>query len=168
MNNWLKVEFHCHTLYSKDSANRLAPLLAAARRRGIDRLVITDHNTIQGALAAKVLDPQRVIVGEEVLTDRGELLAAFVREELPRGLPWREAVDRLRAQGAFISVSHPFDLRRHGWQLEHLIELAPYVDAIEVFNSRSYSPITIHPRPSLPPTITWLAQSAQMRMHCLR
>jgi hypothetical protein len=48
----LKVEFHCHTLYSKDSLNSIDGLLRRIDRLGIDRLAITDHNSIQGALAA--------------------------------------------------------------------------------------------------------------------
>ncbi len=133
----LKVEFHCHTNYSKDSRSDPAAMVAAARRKGIDRLVITDHNTICGALEAKKIDPELVIVGEEVLTRRGELLAVFVKEAVPAHLPPLEAVGRLREQGAFISVSHPFDIQRRGWKESELIELLPYLDAIEVFNSRS-------------------------------
>lgn len=115
-------------------------LLAACRARGIDRVVVTDHWSIAGALAAQRLDAERVIVGEEVLTDKGELLAAFVTEEIPRGTTYREAISRLRQQGAFISVSHPFDQRRSRWTQEDMEELAPLVDAIETFNSRNLSP----------------------------
>lgn len=135
MEPWLRVEFHCHTHYSKDSLNKIPALLQTARKRGIDRLIITDHNTIRGALQAQQLDPQRVIVGEEILTDKGELLAAFVTEEIPARLPVAEVIARLRAQGAFISVSHPFD-RYRGWQLPDLLDLVPQVDAIETFNAR--------------------------------
>ena len=136
MANLLKVEFHCHTNYSRDSLNDVDRLIATAHQRGVDRLVITDHNTIQGAISAREKDPQLVIVGEELLTTRGELLVAFVQEELPRGLEPMVAIEKLRAQGAFISVSHPFDRRRHGWALQDLQAIAPYVDAIEVFNAR--------------------------------
>lgn len=129
------LEFHCHTIYSKDSLTRPADLVKAARKKGIDRLVVTDHNSIAGALTAKKLDPELVIVGEEIMTTRGELLAAFVAEEIPTGLSPLETIRRLRAQGAFISVSHPFDGRR-GWQLEDLLEIAPLVDAVEIFNAR--------------------------------
>lgn len=133
----LRVEFHCHTYFSKDSLTRVEALLQACRRRGIDRVVITDHNSTGGALLAREIDPDRVIVGEEIMTQQGELLAAFVREELPKGLPAREAIDRLREQGAFISVSHPFDRQRSGaWAEKDLLEIAPLVDAIEIFNSR--------------------------------
>jgi predicted metal-dependent phosphoesterase TrpH len=132
------LEFHCHTIYSKDSLTRPADLVRAARQKGIDRLVVTDHNSIGGALEAQKLDPARVIVGEEILTTKGELLAAFVREEIPARLEPLEVIRRLRAQGAFISVSHPFDAHR-GWALEDLLAIAPLVDAIEIFNARCIS-----------------------------
>lgn len=134
----LTVEFHCHTNASPDSLMTPEELLVACRERGIDRVVVTDHWSIEGALAAQRLDPQRVIVGEEVLTDKGELLAAYISELIPRGMPYREAISRLREQGAFISVSHPFDPRRSRWTLEDLEELASLVDAIETFNSRNF------------------------------
>ena len=103
------VEFHCHTNFSKDSLTEPVDLVKAARRKGIDRLVITDHNSIGGARAAQALDPELVIVGEEILTTRGEILAAFVKEEIPARLSPQETIKRLKDQGAFISVSHPFD-----------------------------------------------------------
>ena len=131
------IEFHSHTLASKDSLLRPADLVAEARRKGIDRVVVTDHNSIAGARAAQRLDPERVIVGEEIMTTRGEILAAYVTEEIPAGLSPQETIRRLREQGAFISVSHPFDrLRKGGWTLDDLLDILPFVDAIEVFNSR--------------------------------
>ena len=122
-------------MYSKDSLTRPEDLARVCRERGIDRLVVTDHNTIAGALAMREINPELVIVGEEILTTRGELLAAFVKEEIPQGLEPEEVIGRLREQGAFISVSHPFDPQR-GWRLDDLREIAPLVDAVEVFNSR--------------------------------
>ena len=80
-------------------------------------------------------------MGEEVLTLDGELLAYFVQEEVPARLPAEDAIRLLRQQGAFISVPHPFDRRRHGWRLEDLERITPLVDAIEVFNSRIQFPI---------------------------
>lgn len=133
----LRTEFHCHTIYSKDSLLQPQAMLAACQRKGIDRLIITDHNSIAGAIEAQRLDLQRVIVGEEIMTTCGEILAAFVCEEIPAGLEPGEVIQRLRAQGAFISVSHPFDhVRRGSWRLENLLKILPLVDAIEVFNSR--------------------------------
>jgi len=75
------------------------------------------------------------------MTTRGEILAAFVTEEIPAGLTPQETIRRLRDQGAFISVSHPFDRLRSGsWREADLIEILPLVDAIEVYNSRCFLP----------------------------
>lgn len=137
----ITLEFHCHTNASKDSLTHPVDLIRAARKKGLDRLVITDHNSIAGAVAAQTLDPDLVIVGEEIMTTKGEILAAFVREEIPAGLTPQETIQRLRAQGAFISVSHPYDMhRKGGWKEADLLEIAPFVDAIEVFNSRCLDP----------------------------
>jgi predicted metal-dependent phosphoesterase TrpH len=135
-----RIETHCHTIFSKDSLTRPATLLDASQRKGLDRVIITDHNTLAGAVAAQKLAPDRVILGEEIMTQAGELLAAFVKEEIPPGLTPLETITRLRAQGAFISVSHPFDVTRSGhWKLADLLAIAPLVDAIEVFNARCFS-----------------------------
>lgn len=137
MADLLKTEFHCHTIYSKDSLTQPADLVRAARRRGLDRVIVTDHNSIGGARAAQALAPEMIIVGEEIKTTRGEILAAFVTQEIPANLTPQETIRRLRDQGAFISVSHPFDVMRNGhWDEPDLVEILPLVDAIETFNSR--------------------------------
>lgn len=141
LQHYYKTEFHCHTIYSKDSLTQPRDLVDTCRRKGIDRVVVTDHNTIAGARAAKALDPERVIIGEEIMTTRGEILAAFVTEEIPKGLTPQETIRRLKDQGAFISVSHPFDaMRKGGWKEPDLLEIVPEVDAIEVYNSRCMFP----------------------------
>ena len=131
----LKVEFHCHTIYSKDSLTKPRDLVAAARRIGLDRLIVTDHNSMGGAFECKSIDPELVILGEEIMTAKGELLASFMTGEIPPDLSPMETIQRLRDQGAFISVSHPMDAHR-GWKKEDLLEILPHVDAIEIFNSR--------------------------------
>ena len=137
----LSVEFHCHTIFSKDSLTTPRTLVETCRRKGIDRVVVTDHNTIVGALAAQALAPDLVIVGEEILTTKGEILAAFVTDEISPFLSPQETITRLKDQGAFISVSHPFDRLRNGaWKEDDLLEILPQVDAIEVFNSRCMDP----------------------------
>jgi predicted metal-dependent phosphoesterase TrpH len=140
--NMILTEFHCHTVFSGDSGIRIHDLLRTAHEQGLDRLAITDHNTIQGALQAKQIDPQLVIVGEEILTEKGELLAYFVTEEIPRRLSPSETISRLKDQGAFISIPHVFDFRRHGWHMDDLLEILPLVDALEVFNARCLEPGT--------------------------
>lgn len=137
----ISVEFHCHTVFSKDSLTPPHKLVEICWRKGIDRVVVTDHNTIEGARAAQALDTELVIVGEEIMTTQGEILAAYVTEEIPAFLSPLETIKRLKDQGAFISVSHPFDRMRNGaWKEGDLLEILPFVDAIEVYNSRCIDP----------------------------
>jgi predicted metal-dependent phosphoesterase TrpH len=115
-------------------------LLKICRERGIDRVAVTDHNTISGARECAAIDPQMVIIGEEIMTTQGELLGYFLHEQVPAGLPPAKAIEILREQGAFISVSHPLDRARSGsWAIDNLRAILPLVDAIEVFNSRTLS-----------------------------
>lgn len=135
-----KVELHCHTYHSSDSLMLPREILQACERRGIDRVAVTDHNSLKGALEARALDSQRVIVGEEILTTEGEILGYFMEEEIPEGLPPLEVINRLKSQGAVISISHPFDLTRGcRWSMETLHMLLPQLDALEVFNARCWN-----------------------------
>lgn len=138
--NWLRVEFHCHTDISMDSSNHLPRLLQLARRRGMDRLAITDHNTIANAIRAREMDPELVIVGEEIKTTAGELLAYFVTRGVTRDVSPMQAINLLKQQNAFISLAHPFDHQRSSWTAAELEEILPYLDAVEVFNSRCFNP----------------------------
>ncbi|MDX1991576.1 MAG: PHP domain-containing protein [bacterium] len=134
--NW-QVDLHSHTLWSKDCVTRFDSIVSLCRRRGLNRIAITDHNTAEGAKQLQQKAPELIIVGEEIMTTQGELLAYFVKETVPEGLTPDETIDRLRQQGAVISVSHPFDrLRKGAWYEEDLLKILNRVDAIEVFNSR--------------------------------
>ncbi|MCS7248535.1 MAG: PHP domain-containing protein [Anaerolineales bacterium] len=136
----IRVELHCHTDASPDSLLNISQLLETCRRKRIDKIAITDHNTIRNALLAQRIAPRQIIIGEEILTRQGELLAFFVQEEIPPGLDAQHVIAELRKQGAFISVSHPFDpLRKGHWQKTELEKIIGEVDAIEVFNARCLS-----------------------------
>ena len=134
---WSRVELHCHTRASHDSLVHVDRYLERCKKLGIEKIAITDHNEIKAALAAKALAPDKVIVGEEIQTSRGELLGYFMTEWIPPGLDPYETIDRLRDQGAFISIPHPFDpFRSKDWEQGDLKALVPYVDAVETFNAR--------------------------------
>jgi len=111
--------------------------MEGCRRRGLDGVAITDHNTIAGALALKEIAPFLVIVGEEVDTTRGEILGLFLEEEVPRGLTPEEAMARIREQGGLVGVSHPLDrLRRSAMGQAALLDIVNELDFLEGFNSR--------------------------------
>jgi predicted metal-dependent phosphoesterase TrpH len=133
-----RVDLHTHTCFSSDSTTAPADLIARGRAVGLDRVAVTDHDTIEGALVARRLAPDFIIVGEEIRTATGgELIAYFVRERVPPGLSLAETIGRLREQGAVISVSHPVDRLRDSPLGERLtLQIIAQVDALEVFNAR--------------------------------
>jgi hypothetical protein len=132
-----KVDLHAHTIYSKDCLTPVARLIARARQIGLDKIAVTDHDELRGALVAKQMAPDLIIVGEEIKTTHGEIIAYFVKECVPKGLSPQETIRRLREQGAVISVPHPLDtLRRSAMGREHLLEIIDQVDALEVLNAR--------------------------------
>lgn len=133
-----RVDLHTHTWASPDCLTDPRDLIERARDVGLNRLAVTDHNTIQGALEAHALAPDLIIVGQEIDTATGgELIAYFVRDTVPPHLPPEEAIRRLRAQGAVISISHPLDaLRGSAMGEANTLALIQQVDALEVFNAR--------------------------------
>ena len=137
MENYIKVDFHVHSIGSKDSLTKTEDLLTRAKQLGLGKLIITDHNSTKAALELQKAHPDFVIVGEEILTTKGEILAVFVKEELPKGIEPLEAFKRLRDQNAFISLSHPYAPMRHGWTEAEMEEFLPWLDAIEIANARN-------------------------------
>lgn len=133
-----RVDLHMHTWASPDSKNDPAALVERARAVGLNRIAVTDHNTIEGALAAQRLAPDLVIVGEEIETEAGgELIAYFVNEPVPQGLSLAGTLRRLHSQGAVISVSHPVDrLRGSALGEQQTLAVIDQVDALETFNAR--------------------------------
>jgi hypothetical protein len=129
-------------MFSPDSLTKPQAIVAACRRHGIDRIAITEHNNIAGALAVRSLAPELVIVGEEIKTTAGEILAWFLSEEVPMGLTPEETIRRLRGQGAVISLSHPLDPSRgsSAMGLGATLAIIEKVDALEVFNARCLRP----------------------------
>jgi len=104
----LRMDLHVHTDYS-DSKNSVQEVLREATAAGLDGLAITDHKTIQGALAASSLAGQNllVIVGQEIKTTRGEILGYGLRDPVPDKLDLREAVSEIHSQGGVAAVPHP-------------------------------------------------------------
>ena len=136
-----KVDLHSHTIYSKDCLTRPEDAIARARSIGLDKLAITEHNNLAGALRAKELAPDLIIIGEEIMTTHGELIAYFVKEEVPRDLSPQETIGRLREQGAVISIPHPLDsLRNSAMGMANVLEVIDQVDALEVRNARCVRP----------------------------
>jgi predicted metal-dependent phosphoesterase TrpH len=134
------VDLHCHTSASFDSTATLNAVLRAAASRGLTHLAVTDHDRIDAALRARDAAPDglTVIVGEEVKTVDGDLIAVFLERVVPPGLSAVDTIAAVREQGGLVGVPHPFDrLREYGHKSgADLADIADKVDWIEVYNAR--------------------------------
>jgi predicted metal-dependent phosphoesterase TrpH len=137
--SWIRADFHCHTRLSADALTSPAELIERATAAGIDRIAITDHGEIDGALAAHALDPARIIVGEEIRCRGGtELIGLYLHERIPYGLTVEETAARIRAQGGLVYAPHPYAYIRH--PAHHAERALAVADIVEVFNSRAFLP----------------------------
>lgn len=134
-----QVDLHAHTRRSHDAWTSPRDFVRRARAVGLDRIAVTDHGTMRGALEAAALDPERVIVGEEIRCREGvDLIGLFLSDYIPGALPAAETADRIRAQGGVVYVPHPFAyLVRPRWKASVVLPLA---DVLEVFNARAFAP----------------------------
>ncbi len=136
-------DFHLHSEHSHDCTTPIAEVIERALAAGLGAIAVTDHNTIAGGLAAREqvaangLD-LHVIVGSEIKTTTGEVIGLYLQEEIPRGLPFADTIEAIRAQGGVVYVPHPFD-RLHAIPDPALLRrLADQIDVIETCNGRLY------------------------------
>src|SRR5262249_43221368 len=107
-----KADLHIHTTHSDGAATVPELLEHVAQFSDIRVIAITDHDSIAGARQAAQLARQfdvEVIVGEEVSTAEGHLLALFIDAFLPPGRPAAETIAAIHAQGGLAIAPHPFD-----------------------------------------------------------
>jgi predicted metal-dependent phosphoesterase TrpH len=136
----LRIDLHAHTSYSPDSTLKPAELVERARRAGLDKIAVTDHNRMDGAYAAHALDPSLIILGEEVDCEDGtDLIGLFIHEPIPKGMSVEEVADCIRGQGGVVYAPHPFAyLRRAVQRAERVLAVA---DIVEAFNGRAFLPM---------------------------
>jgi predicted metal-dependent phosphoesterase TrpH len=135
----VKVDMHLHTMWSGDATTTPDELSAAVARAGLDVVCITDHSTVNGALALRDSLPCHVIVGQESRTWAGELIGLFLSARIEPGLKPVEFVAEVRRQGGVVYVPHPFDPMRHCLRADVLAELAATggIDCVEGLNAKT-------------------------------
>lgn len=136
MSRLLRMDLHLHTWGSFDCLSPPEKVLAAARARGVDRIAITDHNNLEVAAEMAAHYPEQVIPGEEVKTAEGvDVIGLYLKEEIPKGTPAREAILEIRRQGGVAYLPHPFAPGKGGGG-KLAEELAPLCHVVEVLNGR--------------------------------
>lgn len=130
----LRVDLHLHSDFSHDGRSSLAQLIERARECGIDRLALTDHNKVDGALELARIAPALAIVGEEAKTLEGEVIGLFITDRLPPFRRPEEVLDMVHDMGGLTYIPHPLDPHRSHFRADRLIDLADRIDIIETYN----------------------------------
>lgn len=138
------ADVHMHTNYSDGTGSVEEVLDFAQQHTRLDVIAVTDHDTIEGALRARDLAAHgdyrfEVIVGEEISTREGHLLALFLEKPIAPDQSIERSIEQVHAQGGLAIVAHPFNrVFRHSVQrsvMNRLLrqpELHP--DGIETLN----------------------------------
>jgi predicted metal-dependent phosphoesterase TrpH len=128
----MRVDLHIHSIYSKDAAQTPADLIKSAKKKGLNGIAITDHNTPKGGVEGRKLDKNFVIPGVEVSSSKGHILGLGVTTSIPRGLSPEETVEKIRDEGGIAVAAHPYALFRSG--VGDVVKRVDF-DAIEVLNA---------------------------------
>ena len=140
-----RADLHMHTLAS-DGTSTLEEILGRVEMEtDLDVIAITDHERIDAALAGRTLARSRrlrfeVVVGEEVTTTGGHLVALFIEEPVRslRSLGW--TISAIHEQGGLAVPAHPlvpYPLCAQGRTLRRLLanpDRRMHPDGLETFN----------------------------------
>ena len=107
-----RADLHMHSTYSDGIVTIEQILEHVEHSSELDVIAITDHDTIEGALRARDLRAKRsyhfdFIVGEEITTNEGHLLALSIEKCIPPGLSIERSIDLVHEQGGLAIVAHP-------------------------------------------------------------
>jgi predicted metal-dependent phosphoesterase TrpH len=140
----VRIDYHAHTCWSYDAETSLEALLARARQARLSRICVTDHDTIEGALALRQIAPPDldVIVGCEFSTDDGSQVIGLGLSAMIHEKRVLELMRAIREDGGQVLVPHPFrrgsglfrpEMRRSATFVDRALSLT---DLVECFNGR--------------------------------
>ena len=103
----LKIDLHVHTNHS-DSTSSLEKVLEAAKKRNLDGIALTDHETVTASTYASELDSGMIVIpGVEVETVEGHILVLGIKNPPPKNLSVAETIDFARKEGGITIIPHP-------------------------------------------------------------
>jgi len=134
----LKLDLHIHSQYSEDGTGTHLEIAKILKKKGLNGMAVTDHNTVEGGLSAlKVTTKDFVVIpGVEISTKDGHIIALNIKENIPRSLTVEETVEKIIDKGGIPIVPHLYR-SLSGIKEKKLKKIIKKVPAIEVFNSCS-------------------------------
>ena len=134
----LKLDLHLHSEYSGDGMGSPKEIIKILKKKGLNGMAITDHNTVEGSIKSLKIAPKDFIVvpGVEISTSDGHIIALNVRETVQKNLSVEETVEKILDLGGTPIVPHLFR-NMSGINKENLMKIISKVTVIEVFNSCS-------------------------------
>lgn len=136
----LSTDLHIHTSYSKDGESSVTQILTAAKAGGLDAIAITDHDTMDGYMAAREIQTDVLVIpGVEISTREGHLIALGINSVPDQSQSILETIEQVKKAGGVVILPHPFHRYRHGAALK-CRDAINAADAIEVYNSRYVIP----------------------------
>jgi len=132
----LKIDLHVHTHYSKDATTTLKELIQYAKKKGLDGVAVTDHDTTRGALRLAKQKRLLIIPSVEVSSLHGHVLALNVTKPITRRLSLPETVEKIRQSGGIAVIAHPGVVLKTGLGLK--IPSTSNIDAVEVINASAF------------------------------
>lgn len=140
-----RADLHMHSTYSDGTATIEQILDHVEHHTSLDVIAITDHDTIEGSLRARDLWAKGscrfdFVVGEEISTNEGHLLALFIEKRIAPRLSMERSIDLVHEQGGLAIVVHPLNpLFRLSCQREVLDRIYAnhdlWLDGIETWNA---------------------------------
>jgi len=133
----LRIDLHVHTKHSHDCSMSVNEALQQCAVQRLDGLAITDHDSLDGVVKARVNKGSLIVIpGIEISARDGHILALNASELVPAGLTLAETVDRIRDQGALAVIAHPHSVFKT-WVNIRVLEEAR-LNAVEVANAAQF------------------------------
>lgn len=111
-----KADIHIHTTFSDGLMTPEAVVEYVATETDLRVIAITDHDTIEGAVAARRYQRRHqresghleIIIGAEITSREGDIVGLFLTDDVPAGMSAAETVEAIHAQGGLAIAVHPF------------------------------------------------------------
>ncbi len=133
----IKVDLHTHSVDSPDGGLTFENYQTALAQSRLNCVAITDHNTIKFAHEAFMRLGDCIIVGEEIMTQEGEIIGLFLTKKIMPDQTLQKTVADIKEQKGIVYVPHPFEIVRSGISLVNLNLVAKDIDIIETHNGRA-------------------------------